>query len=132
MGRDLTLLPLRISSLEDIRLLQDVDFDRLNCDRDSYIFSQIARPNGNPIETHQGTNVMVKTYSLPLTTSVVAYHHEGKLEGRTCPSGEEYIYTTAKEMQQIKLPKDISPRNVAIFAYICRLDKATPILIELR
>lgn len=129
MGLDLTLMP-----LGDARELagQVLGYNRFQFIRDYKIFAQIADVNGKSVVPDEGIEAIVRTHPLPPGVEVRVYGASGIKNTRRNRYGEEMVYATAGKMRKIVLPEDVAPVNKAIMAYIKKLQKDTPIVLEWR
>jgi hypothetical protein len=125
MGLDLTLCPNPFSNLGiewDGRFLA---YDRISLKRNYTIFAQICP------EINRDWNMREKQRCNPKPMPVpVAWYNDEGIETITEDAyGKPLTYVTAGELSKIKVPKDTSDWNKAVFALIRSLDPETQILL---
>ncbi|MFH1589752.1 MAG: hypothetical protein ABIB43_04260 [archaeon] len=130
MGINLTIMPLK--DKESLKKALVYTYVRLCFVSDYNILGQIGNVDGESAIPDSGIEAVVKTYSLPKEMLVHKYDDEGMNKTRDNPFGEEMVYTLAGEFRKIKAPRKTSSVNKAILAYVRKLDKETPIILEWR
>ena len=110
MGVDLALVPKNDPPIG----VWFLAYERIDLDRQNSLFAAVRK---------------VKQHDLPSTTRFEWYSDSG-LEVRTTDQYNEPLkYIFAGDLAAVKLPKDTTQKNKAVWAFLRGLDPATPIVL---
>ena len=132
MSLELVLLPLR--GPEEVGSRSVLCYERLRFDQDYRIFGQLT-----DMSSHCGSGVddipakpTIRVNPLPPQMWVETYGEEGIKRTREDPYGDELTFVYAQQLKKLKLPRDSSPKNRALKAFVDALPGDTPIILEWR
>lgn len=120
MGKDLTLLPLR--GPQDLCSGEVFCDTRLSFDRDYRIFGQLRDDMAAGDQT-------IEPSPIPPQMLIVTYREEGVRRSRNDEWERELTFVYARQLWGLKIPRDTSPKNKAIKAFVRALSGNTPIIL---
>lgn len=121
MGLNLTLLLL--NRHEQMGYTSVLCSDRLSFDRDYEIFGQLRG------DVAEGNVPTIKAIPILPQMQVGIYDEEGLKWRRDDNYGDELTFVYAKQLKELSVPDDASPKNKAIMAFVHALPDDTPIIL---
>ena len=128
MSFELTLLLLKGKEELGSRFVRC--YERLRFDQDYRIFGQLI--DVSPYCQSGKSTISIRVNSLPPQMWVETYEDEGIKRTRKDPYGDELTFVYARQLKKLKLPRNSSPKNRAIKAFVDALPGDTPIILEWR
>lgn len=132
MSLELILLPLQ--GPEEVDKGSVLCFEQLKLDQDYRIFGQLTdmssyRDGGDDDIPAKPT---IKVNPLPPQMWMETYGDEGIKRTREDLYGEELTFVYAQQLKKLRMPRDSSPKNKAVKAFVDLLPDNTPIILEWR
>lgn len=128
MSLYLDLLPLRLK--DEMTTGRIYCYSRLEFHQDYRIFGQLTSLWRNDHRTDIPKKPAIRPRPVPEGAEVFTYEENGLHKRRNCPSGNTPLtYVTARQLKQLRIPRDASPWNKAIKAFVDTLPPNTPIIL---